>query len=386
MSQRLSSVTEALQVLTALCPPLQRIESLPMVDSQERVLSSDITSQANLPDFNRAAMDGYAVRSRDTRGASPQAPVYLDLGENALTIRTGLEVPEGFDAVVILEDTVVRGRDVEVTAEVYKGRNVSSVGEDVKVGDVILKEGHRLRPPDIALLAALGIKEVQVYVKPKVAIIPTGGELVPRWSRPIKPGEVYETNGLMTKLYARTWGCEPRLLGVVPDDPDKIVEAIKSSLDADMVIIIGGTSIGEKDYAPRVVGSMGMLLIHGIRMAPGKPTTLGSIGDKPVICLPGYPVAAFTALYLLARPSLKRMAHLPETIPSVRAKLARKVPSRPGYVSFSRVALVRDEAVPIMTSGSGILSSVARADGFVIIPEGLEGLEPGEVVDVMMIE
>jgi len=386
MFQRLPSITEALQALTALCPPIQRIESLPLVDSPGRVLSSDITSQANLPDFNRAAMDGYAVRSQDTRGVSTQAPVYLDQGESALPIRTGLEVPEGFDAVVMLEDTVVRGREVEVMDEVHKGRNVSPVGEDVKVGDVILKEGHRLRPPDIALLAALGIKEVQVYVKPKVAIIPTGGELVPRGSRPLKPSEVYETNGLMTELYARIWGCEPRLLGVVPDDPDKIVEAVKSSLDADMVVIIGGTSVGEKDYAPRVVGSMGKLLIHGIRMAPGKPTTMGSIRDKPVICLPGYPVATFTALYLLVRPGLKRMAHLPEAITSVRANLARKIPSRPGYVSLSRVALVREEAMPIMTSGSGILSSIARADGFVIVPEGLEGFEPGEIVDVMMIE
>lgn len=386
MFQRLPSTTEAFQAINALCPPVQRTGSLPLVDSSERVLSSDITSQANLPAFNRAAMDGFAVRAEDTKSASPQAPIYLALGESAVPIRTGLEVPQGFDAVVMLEDAMVRGKDVELMAEVHKGGNVSHVGEDVKVGDVILREGHRLRPPDIALMAALGIKEVQVYIKPKIIIIPTGGELVPRGSRPLNPGEVYETNGLMTELYARRWGCEPRLLGVVPDDPKKIREAIESNLDSDMVLVIGGTSVGEQDYASKVVGSIGKLLIHGIRMAPGKPTTLGSVRDKPVVCLPGNPVAAFAALYLLVRPCLKRMAHLPEALPSVRASLARKIPSRPGYVSLSRVALVGNEALPIMTSGSGILSSVARADGFVIVPEELEGLEPGEIVDVMMIE
>ena len=386
MFQRLPSTTEAFQAINALCPPVQRTGSLPLVDSLERVLSSDITSQANLPAFNRAAMDGFAVRAEDTKSASPQAPIYLALGESAVPIRTGLEVPQGFDAVVMLEDAMVRGKDVELMAEVHKGGNVSPVGEDVKVGDVILREGHRLRPPDIALMAALGIKEVQVYIKPKIIIIPTGGELVPRWSRPLNPGEVYETNGLMTELYARRWGCEPRLLGIVPDDPKKIREAIESNLDSDMVLVIGGTSVGEQDYASKVIESMGKLLIHGIRMAPGKPTTLGSVRDKPVVCLPGNPVAAFAALYLLVRPCLKRMAHLPEALPSVRASLARKIPSRPGYVSLSRVALVGNEALPIMTSGPGILSSVARADGFVIVPEELEGLEPGEIVEVMMIE
>jgi len=386
MFQRLPSTTEAFQAINALCPPIQRTGSLPLVDSSERVLSSDITSQANLPAFNRAAMDGFAVRAEDTKSASLQAPIYLALGESAVPIRTGLEVPQGFDAVVMLEDAMVRGKDVELMAEVHKGENVSPVGEDVKVGDVILREGHRLRPPDIALMAALGIKEVEVYIKPKIIIIPTGGELVPRWSRPLNPGEVYETNGLMTELYARRWGCEPRLLGIVPDDPKKIREAIESNLDSDMVLVIGGTSVGEQDYASKVVGSIGKLLIHGIRMAPGKPTTLGSVRDKPVVCLPGNPVAAFAALYLLVRPCLKRMAHLPEALPSVRASLARKIPSRPGYISLSRVALVGNEALPIMTSGPGILSSVARADGFVIVPEELEGLEPGEIVEVMMIE
>jgi molybdopterin molybdotransferase len=351
-----------------------------------RVLSEGIVSAVDLPEFNRAAMDGYAVRSGDTRSACTTNPVYLNLGENITQVRTGMAVPDDFDAVVMLEETFLRGNRVEVMGEVHPFRNVSRIGEDIAAGDLIFKDGHQLRPPDIALLAALGIKEVFVYARPRIAIIPTGGELVALGARPLLPGEAYEINGLMARLYMEKWGGLATVHNIVHDDPELIRKAIESNLDADMIILIGGTSVGEKDYAPKVLAELGELLVHGVRIQPGKPTAFGRVQDKPVVCLPGYPVAALADLYLFVRPALKKLAHLNDAVPKITARLARKIASKPGYLGIVRVKIDGEMAMPIMTSGAGILSSVARADGFVIVPEELEGIEAGEMVEVTMIE
>lgn len=380
---------DAKKILLEKCNPVLRREAIALEISSGRVISKDTISSVNLPAFNRAAMDGFAVRSTDTRGASPMAPIYL---KNAQALRTGMAVPDGFDAVVMLEDASLRGGLLEVTAEVHPYRNVARIGEDIREGDVVLKEDHRLRPPDIALLAALGFEEVEVYSQPRVAVIPTGGELVPRGTqsgaraRQLLPGEAYETNGLMASLYIEKWGGIAIQSDIVPDDPAKIKTAMESSVDCDMIVIIGGTSVGEKDYAPRVLAEAGELFVHGVRVQPGKPTAIGAVGGKPVVCLPGYPVAALSDLYLFVRLALKKMAHLRNGQPKVTARLAGKVASKAGYVSIARVALKDGEAVPIMVSGAGILSSVARADGFVIVPEEREGMEAGEMVEVNLFE
>jgi len=295
-------------------------------------------------------------------------------------------VPDNFDAVVMLEETFLRGKQVEVMGEVHPFRNISRIGEDIAVGDLIFKEGHRLRPPDIALLAALGIKYVSVYSRPRIAIVPTGGELVAIGARPLLPGEAYEINGLMARLYVEKWGCVAKVHDIVPDDPEMIRKAIESNLDVDMIILIGGTSVGEKDYAPKVLAELGQLLVHGVRIQPGKPTAFGRVQDRPVVCLPGYPVAALADLYMFVRSALKKLAHLNDAVPKITVKLARKIASKPGYLGIVRVKIEGEMAMPIMTSGAGILSSVARADGFVIVPEELEGIEAGEMVEVTLIE
>jgi molybdopterin molybdotransferase len=328
-------------------------------------------------------MDGFAVRSRDTKGARPSAPNFLD---DFRALRTGMEVPGDYDAVVMLEDAQLRGNVLEITAEAHAYKNVSRVGEDVLQGDVVFRQGHRLRPPDLAMLSALGVAQVTVYARPKVVIIPTGGELVDIGARPLRPGEAYEINGLMARLYGEKWGADARKTEIVPDDEGKIREAIQANLDADMIVIIGGTSVGKKDYAPRVLTDMGELYVHGVRLQPGKPTAFGAVAGKPVVCLPGYPVAALSDLYLFVRPALKKMAHLNEDLPRISATLARKIPSKAGYLSLVRVALKDGEAEPIMISGAGILSSVTRADGFVVVPEELEGFEAGETVEVVLFE
>jgi molybdopterin molybdotransferase len=337
----------------------------------------------SLPGFDRAAMDGFAVRSEDTRGARPHAPIFL---EKFQAVRTGMPVPADYDAVVMLEDAILRGSILEITAQMHPFKNVSRIGEDIADGEKVFSSGHALRPPDLSLLSALGSGQLEVYQRPKVAIIPTGGELLDVGSRPLRPGEAYEINALMARLYAQKWGASVRKTEIVPDDERLIREAIAASGDADLIIIIGGTSVGEKDYVPRILGEMGELLVHGVRLQPGKPTAIGIVAGKPVVCLPGYPVAMLFDLYIFIRPALQKIGHRSDLQPRVRARLARKIPSRPGYQSLVRVALQGEEAEPIMISGAGILSSVARADGFVIVSEAKEGLEAGEMVDVLIFE
>ncbi|MFA7356042.1 MAG: gephyrin-like molybdotransferase Glp [Methanothrix sp.] len=392
MFKKLASASESLKSLLERCGPVNRGETVHLSAARGRVLSEDVTSPANLPGFNRAAMDGYAVRAADTRGATPLAPIYLKVAEEAgegrcVPVRTGMPAPPGSDAVLMLEDALLRGQEVEATAEVHPYRNLARVGEDVALSETIFREGHRLRPPDIALLASLGLTNVQVRERPKVAIIPTGGELVPLFSdQRLLPGQAREANGIMCEMYAEIWGGSPRKTPIFEDDAGIIKEAIAENLDADLILISGGTSIGEEDYAPSILAEMGELLVHGVRITPGKPTALGIIDGKPVICLPGYPVAALSALYIFARPLITMMAHRTDLPRIVTAKLEGKIVSRPGYLTFARVSLKDGVATPIMTSGAGILSSVARAEGYVLVPEEVEGREKGEMVEVNLIE
>ncbi|KQC16019.1 MAG: molybdopterin molybdotransferase MoeA [Euryarchaeota archaeon] len=392
MFKKLASASESLKSLLERCGPVNRGETVHLSAARGRVLSEDVTSPANLPGFNRAAMDGYAVRAANTRGATPLAPIYLKVAEEAgegrcVPVRTGMPAPPGSDAVLMLEDALLRGQEVEATAEVHPYRNLARVGEDVALSETIFREGHRLRPPDIALLASLGLTNVQVRERPKVAIIPTGGELVPLFSdQRLLPGQAREANGIMCEMYAEIWGGSPRKTPIFEDDAGIIKEAIAENLDADLILISGGTSIGEEDYAPSILAEMGELLVHGVRITPGKPTALGIIDGKPVICLPGYPVAALSALYIFARPLITMMAHRTDLPRIVTAKLEGKIVSRPGYLTFARVSLKDGVATPIMTSGAGILSSVARAEGYVLVPEEVEGREKGEMVEVNLIE
>ena len=383
MFKRFCGAAAAKEMLLDRCLPIERTQFIPSVQAESRVISQEIRSSVSLPGFDRAAMDGFAVRSSDTKGARPHAPVFLDKFQ---PVRTGMPVPGEYDAVMMLEDARQRESTLEITAQLHAYRNVSRTGEDIREGESVFSQGHTLRPPDVALLSALGIGEVQVYEKPKVVIIPTGGELVAIGSRALAPGEAYEINGLMARLYAQRWGALAEKREIVPDDEGLIREAISANLHADLIIIIGGTSVGDKDYAPRVLGEMGELMVHGVRLQPGKPTAFGVVAGKPVVCLPGYPVAALFDLYLFVRPAVQKIARRRDALPKVSARLARKIPSRPGYLSLVRVALKDGQAEPIMISGAGILSSVARADGFVVVPEQQEGLEAGENVEVVLFE
>jgi molybdopterin molybdotransferase len=389
-----TSVDEALNLFLERISTIKKTEEISLETCTGRVLAEAVISERNVPHYRRAAMDGYAVRASDTMGTSPSNPVMLQLSDRveegtSTWVHTGALVPEGADAVVMVEDTITAGNLVEIRAQVYPGRNVGQIGEDIKKGEVVFEEGHLLRPCDIAVLASLGFGRVKVFKKPVVAVIPTGDELVSRQEeRDVPPpGMVLETNGLMSSLYVKKWGGIPRYLDIVPDNPDNIKRAIEANLDADMILLSGGTSVGKRDHASEVVAALGELLVHGIGVSPGKPSALGIISNIPVVCLPGYPVAGLVSLYFFVRPGIRKLAAIPEIPePILKKRLAAKISSKIGYVSFVRVVFDGDKVRPLTGNGDRVLTSVAKADGYVLVPENVEGYEEGEEVDVFLIE
>jgi len=372
--------------------PISDTENISIRNAVGCVLAHPIVSDKDVPNYRRAAMDGYAVRAEDTIGANVRSPVILSIvGDEvepctARRVHTGSRMPNGADAVVMVEDTELLGEVIEVRAQVHPFKNVGPKGEDVQIGAMVLNEGHRLRPADIGLLASLEVDAVEVYRKPEIAIIPTGEELV--INRPAQ-GEIVETNGLMNSLLVAQWGAYFRYRNIVTDASELIENAILRDIDADLIITTGGTSVGIRDLVPTVVKKMGKVLIHGIAISPGMPTALGVISKNktPIACLPGFPVACLVASTAFVKPAIYRLGHISKPVErTVRAKLERKIVGKTGSRTYARVALNDDTAVPIMISGSGILSSIAKADGFVIIPENVEGYNKGEWVEVVLFD
>jgi molybdopterin molybdotransferase len=369
--------------------PIEDTEVTPIREARGRVLASQIIAPRDEPNYRRAAMDGYAVIADDTLGASERSPVALKIGDDVRRgvvsrVHTGSKMPDQADAVVMVED-VERLDDVaEIRAQTHPFENVGLKGEDVRRGEQLFHPGHRLRPADIGLLAALEVADVTVYRQPDVAIIPTGEELV--GGTPAE-GEVVETNGLMNALLVEQWGARYRYRNIVPDVRELVEAALLRDTDADLILTTGGTSVGIRDLVSEAVQKLGKVLVHGIAISPGKPTALGFVEDTPVACLPGFPVACLVASYAFAKPAINRLAHVEQEFErTVTGTLAGKLTSKPGSRTYARVALRDEHVEPIMISGSGILSSMAKADGFVIIPENVEGYDEGQQVEVVLFD
>jgi molybdopterin molybdotransferase len=389
-------VAAAREGLLATTTPLSRTESVGLGEADGRVLAVETNAGRPVPHYARAAMDGFAVRAEDTFGASDRAPVGLDVDETTgpgrvTRVHTGSELPEGADAVVMIEQTERRGERVEVFDAVAGGENVAPVGEDVGEGQHLYDPGHRLRPSDLGLLKSVGEETVEVYERPRVSVIPTGEELV---QGDPAPGEIIETNGQTVTQYVRRWGGDPTYRDVVTDDFDALRAAIERDIGHDIVVTTGGSSVGERDLLPEVVAELGEVLVHGVALKPGHPFALGRVEGTLVCMLPGYPVAAIVNAVQFLRPALRRVGHLPQVDhPTTEAELGRKVTSEPGTRSFVRVSLEEDDgesggdadrptATPTRASGAGVLSSVALADGWVVVPEELEGYDAGTTVSV----
>ena len=414
--KRRTRVADARATLLDAVDPHDRTETVPVGDADGRVVAEPVDAPAPVPGYDRAAMDGYAVRASDTFGAGDRSPAVLAATETeaeavapgeAARVHTGSAVPEGADAVVMVERAEAVGDEVEVFDAVATGENVGAAGEDVAAGQRLYEPGHALRPSDVGLLRSVGLDAVAVREPPEVAVIPTGEELVE--SDP-GPGEVIETNGLTVSRLVERWGGDTRYRDVVTDDRDALAAAVEADLDADVVVTTGGSSVGERDLIPEVIGDLGEVLVHGVGLKPGHPVCLGRAEGTPIVSLPGYPVACIVNAAQFLRPAMKRAAGTnAEPYPTRRAVLARKVASEPGTRTFARVSLggatdsdeatdadgrneatggdpALPEAEPTRASGSGILSSVALADGWVVVPESREGLDAGEVVDVELWE
>ena len=386
---------DALQSFLRKLKP-QRLDSerIPLHAALGRVTAEDTRAKYNLPLFDRSAVDGYALRAKDTFGVSAFKPKIFKLTKDkvheneAKELWTGNPVPEGADAVVMLEYTKKFGDKIELSTAVTPGRNVSKMGEDVTEGNVAIEAGIRLTPHHLSLLAALGETHVYVVRKPKVAILATGSELVELGNK-LEPGKIVETNRLLFSSLCMELGAEPLNLGIAKDDLTEITSKIQEGLEhADAVITTGGTSVGYPDLVPLAVNQIGKpgIIVHGVAIRPGMPTALAILKGKPVFVLSGNPVAATVGFEAFTRPTLLRLLGVNEVRPAIEAKLTRRVAGALGRRVFLRVhAFERNGsffAEPVRATGSGVLTTMTKANGYVIIPENREGIEEGESVMV----
>ncbi|MFP4632870.1 MAG: gephyrin-like molybdotransferase Glp [Halobacteriales archaeon] len=386
------SLEQAVDGLLRLLSPVD-VETVDLEDSVGRVAAADVEAERAVPHYDRAAMDGYALRAEDTHGASETSPVRLDVVERdgdleageAAYVHTGSEVPEGADAVVRVERTNEVADAVEVEVALSEGENVADVGEDVEEGETVVPAGRRIRPSTQAVMRSVGVEDVDVRRRPRVAVVPTGDEVVR--SDPA-PGEVVGTNGPMVAEYVERWGGTAEVRDVVPDDARLLRDAVSDAVSsADLVATTGGSSVGERDLLPEVVDDVGEMHVHGVAIKPGHPVGFGEVDGTPVVTLPGYPVSCVVNAFELLRPALRALLdHEPEVAPRVSATLTEKLASDVGKRTYTRVTIQEDagehQATPVRTSGASVLSSVSDADGFVVTPESREGYPEGAEVDV----
>jgi putative molybdopterin biosynthesis protein len=350
-----------------------------------RVTAEAVWARRSSPDYDTAAMDGIAVRAAATVGAGPTTPLQLD-GGDFVTVDTGDPLPDGFDAVVMREDVHLNGAEAELQAAAAPYQHVRSIGEDVSATELLLPEGHRLRPVDVAAAGAAGVTELVIRRRPVVAIVPTGDEIRPLGTT-LARGEIPDTNSLMLVGQAREAGCETVTLPIIHDDPDRLAAAVRdAAARSDLVIVVAGSSRGRDDYTAEVVDTVGTLAVHGVAVRPGHPVVLGAVDHTPVLGAPGYPVSAALTFDIFGAPLLAALeGTAPPERPRARARLARKLASTMGMDDWVRVRLGRvgDGLVATpLPRGAGVLTSLVRADGLLVVPAGLEGHHPGEVVDV----
>ncbi len=395
-------------VLEALGDYCLDSERIPVRDALGRVLVHDAMASDDVPGFDRSTVDGYAVMAADTFGSSEAIPAFLNvtgevcmgrraemvlgLGE-AVRVSTGSMLPDGADAVVMIEHIEDIGRGmVSVTKGVAPGENLVRRGQDIAQGEPVIPKGRRLGPPDLAGLAGTGHDTVEVFRRPRVAVLSTGDEIVPASEMP-GPGQVRDMNSVGLGAMALQDGAEAIHLGLVRDDHQALKECITTSSDSwDTLLVSGGSSVGSRDVTLQVLSETGPpgILAHGLALKPGKPTILGMCGSKPVFGLPGHPASALVAYAAVVRPIILKLGG--ETnprswLPSVTAKMTRNIASPVGRVDIVRVKLFEGDdgllASPVL-GGSALISPFIRADGYVRVSLGKNGLVAGEQVRVYL--
>lgn len=398
--QKLTPVDQALRLFLKAVPPKKlNAETVALSSALNRVLAEDVIAEENLPRFDKSAVDGYAVRAEDTVGSSLFKPKAFALAggisvgwKQATQVWTGNPMPRGSDAVLMLENAKRVDGGIEVWVVLTPGENVSKKGEDVPKGKTALRAGTRLGPYHLALIAALGRTKAKVYKRPVVGVLATGNELARIGGRR-QPNQVFDTNRLMVSSMCLELGAEPLDLGIAGDDVEEIGCRLKEGLGrADAAVTTGGTSVGEADLVPGVVSRMGKpgVVVHGVAMRPGMPTALAIVDGKPVVILSGNPVAAVVGFEFFARPLMCTLMGLrgTELRPVVKARLTKRATSALGRKTFVRVCVHVEGnelfARPVSAKGSGAISTMTEANGYVAVAENREGLEEGEMVSVSL--
>jgi molybdopterin molybdotransferase len=400
--QKLTSIDDALQKFFAAIEfKKPKTITVPLNSALNRVLAEKVIANVDVPRFNRSAVDGYAVKAEETIGATQFIPKIFQLtGNNRIDISrakqvwTGNPLPEGADAVVMLEDTKLVKDKIDVWSQVTPGENVSKKGEDIQRGDVAVEMGTRLKPQHLGLIAASGISKVTVFDKPRIAVLATGNELVELGNK-LEENQIFDINKLVLCALCSDLGAEPTDLGIARDDIDEISKRLRVGLEeSDVVMTTGGTSVGGSDFVPDAVNKVGKpgVVVHGVAIRPAMPTALAVASGKPILILPGNPVAAIIGFEVFARPLICRllgMKHV-EPRPTVQAKMTRGIATALGRRNFVRVRVFKYDggllAEPISARGSSMMSTMTKANGYVIVPENREGLEEGELISVQLFD
>ncbi|MEX0726501.1 MAG: molybdopterin biosynthesis protein [Planctomycetaceae bacterium] len=371
-----------------------------------RVLSQDVLSHIDVPAFDRSNVDGFAVQATDTYSAAEETPRLVALNDENLTpgqipqvtivsgtatpVATGAIIPRGADAVIMIEETDLVDRRIEIHKAVTPGQNVTFAGTDIANGETVIRRGQLLTSREIGVLAALGIVRVSVYRKPRVAIISTGNEIVPP-GEPLRPGTIYDSNASLLAAAVTELGGEPLPLGVIPDDEARLSHALQQAMTADVILLSGGTSKGAGDLSYRAVSSLGSpgIVAHGVALKPGKPICLAVADGKPVVVLPGFPTSAIFTFHEFVAPVIRAYAGIPaEQRETIAAEIPIRVHSDRGRTEYLLVGLIQNDhgytAYP-MGKGSGAVTTFSLADGFITIPAQTEQLEAGASVDVQLL-
>ncbi|MBQ6440376.1 MAG: molybdopterin biosynthesis protein [Mogibacterium sp.] len=366
-----------------------KTETVRVIDALGRVTSEAVHAIYSSPLYNSAAMDGIAVISSATAGASEASPLTLKAGEDYVIVDTGDPIRKPYDAVIMAEDTQETEGGMIIRSAAPAWQHVRPVGEDIVEGEMILTRCHRIRPIDIGVLLSGGVTEISVFAQPKVGIIPTGSEIVEPYEDP-EEGDIIESNSRMFEAMVREQGGIPHRYDIVPDDYEEIKASVLRALDEnDMVIVNAGSSAGTEDYTVHILREIGEVFVHGVAMKPGKPVILAKACGKPVIGIPGYPVSAYLAMENFAYPVIRRFTGIRESDErNIKAVLSRRLVSSLKHREYVRVRVGRvgDRYVCApLARGAGAAMSMVRADGFCVIPQETEGYEAGETVDVTLL-
>ena len=398
------SVEEALNKILDAISPLG-LEKVSILDALGRVLGEDVFAGRAIPPNDNSAMDGYAIRTEDSRGASPENPVRLDVIEEipagaipakaigqgeAARIMTGAPLPLGADTVVRLEDTRKDGARVLVFAATPKGRNIRRAGEDVRQGEKVIPRGEIIRPAEVGLLASLGRSFVLVHQRPLVAIVATGSELAEIDEAPAE-GKIVNSNSYALAALVRECGAVPLQIGIARDSRKDLIAKFRAALRADLIISTGGVSVGDYDLVKDIMKEAGnRMQFWQVAMKPGRPLAFGALGAIPAVGLPGNPASSMICFEQFVRPAiLKMLGHANLFRRTVQARIEKGIEKQRGIRQFIRVLIRRDGdgyAVVMGDNDSGMLISMARANGLVILPEAATAVGPGELVTVQLID